>query len=910
MNKKIIIPIFLIIVLTSFATASIINYSTDGIVTIDGDYTVVTCKTDCSFNTTETSITVSTLIIGGGGGGGKITQGSAGGGGAGGLIYMNNNYSVNTGNYSITVGAGGVYATPTSGADSVFNTLTAIGGGAGGYYNGLNCSAGGSGGGVGHGGFTGCNGVSGQGNFGGSSSGALRYGGGGGGGAGALGDNTSGTSESEGGDGGVGRQININGTLTYYAGGGGGASHPVASGGQSSGGLGGGGKGNYRGVTIGTDGTANTGGGGGGSQDSREASPAGGDGGSGIVILRFLTEDNIAFSKVKITNNWNNSVISGVNVTLSSGLSNLTGSNGIALFNNISGNFDFNATINDYITITGTTSENNTVTYNMSQSQINLTVTELFSGNPISNFSINISGVIVLNTSGSSGLIFPNIGNYTGSVIDNTGEDDFHTSNTTFEVFALDNKTHIFRIHQHFINVNVTDIVNGSTVQNFTINIFSLNTSDNRTLSTNNGSMLIPVIHNDYNVTIINAVGYAYLDGEGNFNYSELTSISSNETINFSLFRTNSINFTFFNEETPTILLSGINISLDLLNGGTQNLTTNTGYKFVQDLTNTNYEARYNADGYDPRSFFFTVIEGSTQNIALYLSNSTNTEPWAIRVADENDNEQINVTVRLQQQFIEFDGQFITVEECKTNSDGRCPMFINEQADIIYRFIVLIDDEIVLTTIPSPIFVLVGGVRLMTLRVTLGSSFLEPDAQQLALFSSMTYNNNTETVNYTWIDGNNAITRGCLTISRRNIPSTIYTEISEDCFSGFSGTLIKNVSTFLTNNTELKIIGSVDFTNNRQVLQSIYITTNAEGVGDKLSFIGQDELLLTAFGFLLIAGSTILIPSLLIQAIVDFGFLTLLTLLGMNKLGTGVTIGFMILALFIGWSNRENRGRD
>ncbi|MEX0598741.1 MAG: glycine-rich domain-containing protein [Candidatus Paceibacterota bacterium] len=87
--------------------------------------------------------------------------------------------------------------------------------------------------------------------------------------------------------GGIGLQISINGTATYYAGGGASGKavgETFTTAGNGNGGLGGGGLGgdHVTGFTLGGAGTANTGGGGGGGLN------AGGDGGSGIVIIRYL----------------------------------------------------------------------------------------------------------------------------------------------------------------------------------------------------------------------------------------------------------------------------------------------------------------------------------------------------------------------------------------------------------------------------------------------------------------------------------------------------------------------------------------------------------------------------------------------------------------------------------------------
>lgn len=243
---------------------------------------------------------VEVLCVAGGGGGGHGTSG--GGGGAGGLLY-NSAFTVNSNiGIGLTVGAGGTGTTSDTtqainGGNSVFSTLTAIGGGFGGNENGStpsfrNGNTGGSGGGGTYNG-NGNSGTTGQGNAGGTGiSGSNRWTGGGGGGAGSSGASAT---AYYGGDGGSGLAYNISGTSSYYAGGGGGAAQ--TSGGGTvyggNGGLGGGGTGpaDQTGSQVlpGVSGIPNTGGGGSGGVDSNSSSS--GNGANGIVIVRYPATD-------------------------------------------------------------------------------------------------------------------------------------------------------------------------------------------------------------------------------------------------------------------------------------------------------------------------------------------------------------------------------------------------------------------------------------------------------------------------------------------------------------------------------------------------------------------------------------------------------------------------------------------
>ena len=275
----------------------------------DGDYTYykwTTVRSDGTY-TTNASQTYDFLVIAGGGSGGATaSSGPGSGGGGGGAGGFRNSYASEasggggssetaltfTGTISnITVGAGGVTTGATGqgnvGANSVFSTITSIGGGSGGIAANENLggtptdgSSGGSAGGHGAGETTvytssPSNATANQGYPGGVTQPTDQ--GAGGGGAGSIGGN--GASGQVGGPGGAGLSSSITGSAVLYAGGGGGGGYSV--GGTATHGGGTGGKSNV----AATAGTANTGGGGGGRNRHGDS----GAGGSGIVIIRRLT---------------------------------------------------------------------------------------------------------------------------------------------------------------------------------------------------------------------------------------------------------------------------------------------------------------------------------------------------------------------------------------------------------------------------------------------------------------------------------------------------------------------------------------------------------------------------------------------------------------------------------------------
>ena len=228
---------------------------------------------------------------GGGAGGLRTTYGTVSGGGG----AAESNITLASGTYTITVGAGGAQtpAVPSaggqgnSGSNSILDTVTSIGGGAG-AGRAETALGGGSGGGASiYAAATKGAGTTGQGFAGGDGTEGSPYYVGGGGGASQVGGDGNGANS---GAGGAGLTVSITGALVTYAGGGGGGGSSDATADGGSGGAGGGANGGSYPSGNGGSGTANTGGAGGGSGGDSTTSQ-GGAGGSGVVILRMNTSD-------------------------------------------------------------------------------------------------------------------------------------------------------------------------------------------------------------------------------------------------------------------------------------------------------------------------------------------------------------------------------------------------------------------------------------------------------------------------------------------------------------------------------------------------------------------------------------------------------------------------------------------
>ncbi|MCG2724826.1 MAG: hypothetical protein L6420_00990, partial [Elusimicrobia bacterium] len=302
---------------TALPTAPVASGGTETTIIEGGiTYRIHTFTTSGTLTVTAPGTVEVLVVAGGGSGGNNNTTNANGGGGGGGVIYKKN-FAVTPQAYTVTVGNGGgaipfqTIGRGNNGQNSVFSTLTALGGG-GGASTGLTLAGldGGSGGGGAHGPSPYAGGqaiqTGGYGNPGGRS--YVAWTGGGGGGAGSAGVNTTiAPSGAPNGTGGRGLGVSITGSLVFYAGGGGGGANSSerAGDGYDGGGRGAGSTTYYNHLTypggvspLGGNsllsGLPNTGGGGGGGSYWTTAANTpqcpncgSGAGGSGIVIVRY-----------------------------------------------------------------------------------------------------------------------------------------------------------------------------------------------------------------------------------------------------------------------------------------------------------------------------------------------------------------------------------------------------------------------------------------------------------------------------------------------------------------------------------------------------------------------------------------------------------------------------------------------
>ena len=398
------------------------------------------------------------VVAGGGGGGGQGTwYFCAGGGGAGGVVY-NASYPVTPGaSITVTIGAGGGYGSGnnqgSTGVNSVFDAITAHGGGGGG--GGL-CGGNGDGGDGGSGGGAsapsgscsnyGSASPSGEGNNGGEGKGCCNDGGGGGGGSTQVGENGKVDGNGYGGDGGNGMAYGT----TYFGttagmpnsgqfGGGGGGGGYNSQGDASYGGGNGANNGGGVGGANGNDATANTGGGGGGAAGGwLSGSTHGGNGGSGVVVIQYtaaprtLTTSSTAGGTVTTPSSNPYTTCNGIVVSIVA-----TPNSSCYRFVNWSGNTSPIGNLSAASTNI-TMNANNSITANFAYNCYNLTTSAGTGGTVLpSGTNIYVNGTVVsINATPSSCYSFNNWTGDTGTIANLIASSSTITMNGNYSIQA------------------------------------------------------------------------------------------------------------------------------------------------------------------------------------------------------------------------------------------------------------------------------------------------------------------------------------------------------------------------------------------------------------------------------------------------------------------------------------------
>ena len=336
--------------------------------------------------------------------------------------------------------------------------------------------------------------------------------------------------------------------------------------------------------------------------------------------------------------------------------------------------------------------------------------------------------------------------------------------------------TTIENVYTNILNITATD-KNNNTISNFTITLEYIGNytySENQT--TTDGENLIGIINGTYNITI-NAPGYEI---------KEETIISTGDLSHiFSLYTTNSISFTFKDEESKNIV-NDRNITIELISDAfSSNYSTSNGTLYVDILSPTEYTIRYAASGYSERFYYFNLLNRTHTDLTLYLVNATTTTSVTAIVYDQNNNLVENVYLKVLRYDL-TSNSYLIQEIVKTNFEGIgiLHLILNDE---FYKFILEYNDEVVKETAPAYIY-----TTSLTFQFVIGETVATDFFNTNDVSYTLVFNDDTNNFRYTYTDSNNIVSQGCLIVWR--VTYSANTLISTTCSTGATGTILAPVS--------------------------------------------------------------------------------------------------------------------
>jgi hypothetical protein len=207
----------------------------------------------------------------------------------------------------------------------------------------------------------------------------------------------------------------------------------------------------------------------------------------------------------------------------------------------------------------------------------------------------------------------------------------WYNQNQTFTITALENDTRtIANMSYANLTISAKDGSTNASLTGYNLTIKSLNFTawigETAGAVTNYSFYLI---NGTYNVTI-DATGYELTNAQAN------VTVSGNTNYTFTLYKENSLQITIRDEITNARILS--NITARFTNNiNTWENVTNTGSRFVYNLTPDVYTILFYGSGYSTRTYTITVGNRTTQSLTAYMISSNYSTTLTIKNVDSAD---------------------------------------------------------------------------------------------------------------------------------------------------------------------------------------------------------------------------------------------------------------------------------
>lgn len=312
-----------------------------------------------------------------------------------------------------------------------------------------------------------------------------------------------------------------------------------------------------------------------------------------------------------------------------------------------------------------------------------------------------------------------------------------------------------------------------------------------------------------------------------------------------------------FRDELTNDIIYNRNISLELFTGNSSyNYTTDNGNITITGLSRDFYMFRYSATDYYERFYYLNAENVSWNNLTFYLINSSEADIITATIYD-NTYTILPEAYIYALKFNPINNTYFIVEMAKSNFDGVAKLHLVQNTEF-YKFYLFYPFG-TLREISTESYIFSTEINfVIDLYGTIGQYF----RNIMGIYYDLSFNNNTNTFRFDWVDGNGLTQQACLEVYKVGVYSQ--QEISNTCTAATAGTITQIVTPINDTTYIAKAYVTFNPTEPIDTLSYTYVLANPLGnMGIFIVFIMTLVFAFVGFWSLSAAALLVTIPQLL-----------------------------------------------
>lgn len=344
-----------------------------------------------------------------------------------------------------------------------------------------------------------------------------------------------------------------------------------------------------------------------------------------------------------------------------------------------------------------------------------------------------------------------------------------------------------------------------------------------------------------------------------------------------------------YNEVTRSVL-TDVEVTVSFIGPTNVTSTTTTGTLNISNLTDGNYTIRYSADGWGLRDQYLAVNTTSGQNVTLYLINDTYSVNGVVQVRDTQGDYVEGAIVKLLR-YYGSTNSYNTVQMATTQDNLGEAGFTAQAYNAYYKWIIEYNGVTeYASSNPETLTPDSSGLWRKYFVIDIGNDFYSSFRGGTSTYTSLTYNNSTKAVTFTWNDPEGLTTQGCVSCRYANGSRW---EDRGTCSAGSAGSVVQVFSTANATTHMCRGYRTTSTTYSEPVDKTLTIDA------DKLFDFGTSGAFIGVFG-MVIGGALMFSYSaiaVILWSIFSVAALSISQYFHLLPFGLGFVIGFATLGL-------------